>query len=168
MLLATVFSPSVVANTNPISSGVALMSLANWAQTSFAFPSISRTVIGRVDFACRNAAPAAGTLRGHGVMYAELRYVRPFSRIGKSGLTPRGSGPPRIKREAIDSALDGARAATAASEAAAERSWRRGIGMTSVLRRIRALGTPVADAFWGERVGKCLRGPSIGTEPCGR
>ena len=76
-----------------------------------------------------NAAPAAGTARGHGVIYAELRYVRPFSRMGKSDRTPSGSSPVAIRREPIAKAFAGATAAAAASEAAVEISSRRLIDM---------------------------------------
>jgi hypothetical protein len=58
---------------NPTSSGEALMSLANCPSTSLALFNISPTVMGRLAFACRNVAPAAGTLLGHGAMYAEFR-----------------------------------------------------------------------------------------------
>jgi hypothetical protein len=92
---ATTFSPSLVADRNPISSGLALISLAYCARTASVFFSMSPSAIGAEPFASANSRPAATAGAGVGVMYAEFRNST-LSATGKSARTPNGSRDPPV------------------------------------------------------------------------
>jgi hypothetical protein len=67
------FSPSLVAKRNPISSGCAPTSRANCPRTSSVFCSISPSGIGFDVLRSAKSRPASATGLGTGVMYAEFR-----------------------------------------------------------------------------------------------
>ena len=62
------FSPSLVAKRQPMSSGGALINRANWPRTSSVLASISSRGIGFSSFRRKKAWPASATGIGDGVM----------------------------------------------------------------------------------------------------